>query len=189
MNLIADSVTPLVAIPAAFRVQRNRGALLYADGDYVADSGVAHTFPRREWISTRRHYAGQARLARFLDSERFDAQPEDFPPFRLEREHLIDQGEVHGYPGIYCSIDPGDGFGVKAVIAACRQADQPLPYHWWIAWYTSGGFAPDAQQVADEIYRLTREHIYASDIYACQFATGAYDLSVVYQTPAWDPRA
>jgi hypothetical protein len=50
MILMADSIEP-GEIPGAFKADRNRGVLLYADGLYQPSFGVAHQFPRRQWIS------------------------------------------------------------------------------------------------------------------------------------------
>jgi hypothetical protein len=183
-TLMADSVEPLAEIPHSFRSQRNRGALLYADGRYEASTEVTDAFPRREWISVTGR-PGAAAKARFQDSERYDATPGHWPAFRAEREQLCHDGKVTGWPGVYCSISPGPGYGVAAIMQACRDARQEPPRHWLIAWYTSNGYAPSAVQVAAEIRRQTGITLDPATIYGCQFATGAWDTSVVYQDPGW----
>jgi hypothetical protein len=183
-TLMADSTEPLTEIPSSFRSQRNRGALLYADGLYEASPAVIAAFPRREWISVTGQAAAAAK-ARFQDSERYDATPEHWPAFRAERDRLCHDGTVTGWPGVYCSIDPGPGYGVAAIVKACRDAGQELPQHWLIAWYTSNGYAPSAAQVAAEIRRQAGISLDPATIWGCQYATGAWDTSVVYQNPGW----
>lgn len=183
-TLMADSTEPLAEIPSSFRTQRNRGALLYSDGLYAATDAVVAAFPRREWISVT-GLAGAAAKARFQDSERYDATPAHWPAFRAERDSLVRDGKVTGWPGVYCSIAPGPGYGVAAIAQACRDAGQELPQHWLIAWYTSNGYAPSAEQVTAEIRRQTLIDLDPSTIYGCQYATGLWDTSVVYQNPGW----
>lgn len=185
--LIADSIQPVTTIPLAFRHHRNKGVLLYADGTFAIPLATARMFPRREWISTRVHYQHQAAVARFIDVERFDAGAADFPPFQRERDELVLDGTVTGAAGVYCSIDPDNEHGVHAVIRECRLAGQRLPEHWWIAWYTGHVMPPDVFEVCGEIKRLTGETVNQEDIYAVQWQTGHYDLSVTYQVPQWDP--
>jgi hypothetical protein len=94
-------------------------------------------------------------------------------------------GTVTGWPGVYCSIDPGPPYGIQQVLDAVTVAGQLLPRHWFIAWYTRNGAVPTAADVVAEIFRITSLRLDPADIWACQYATGLYDTSVVYQNPAW----
>lgn len=184
MILMADSIRPLTDIPVSFRVQRNRGALLYADGDYACSPAIASVFRRREWISV----TGEPRIAlkaRFLDVERYDAFPADWPAFRTYRDQLCKDGKVQGWPGVYCSIDPGPPYGVQQVIDACQAAGQELPQHWFIAWYVEGILPPSALEVVNQIADLTGVTLDRATIWGCQYSTGTYDQSIVYQNPDW----
>lgn len=182
VNYMADSVIA-ANIPAKFRAYRNYGAGLYGTGQYAVSKIVADTFPRHVLIDVD---ASNPDLCDILDSERFDATPVHWPAWRAERDKWCRERHIERFPKIYCSIDPGDGYGVEAVLDACESANQLPPEHWWIAWYTPNHIPPTAQQVADEIKRLTNCIISPSKIWGCQYANfGSYDASIIYQDPEW----
>jgi hypothetical protein len=191
MILMADSIEP-GEIPGAFKADRNRGVLLYADGLYQPSFGVAHQFPRRQWISVTGNPAAAA-TARWLDVERYDATAADWPAFRLERERILEAGGAadaigsRGWPGVYCSIDPGPPYGITQVLAACHNAGQEPPQRILVAWYTYGAKIPARDEVLDQIHALTGEILEEHTIWGCQYDTGShYDLSVVYaEDPEW----
>lgn len=188
--LVADSTTPAL-IPASFRSQRFRGANPYRDGS------DAWTVPDIDKF--RQHLSGisvmgdaaAADVADCYDSERYAGLPAGFPPFRARRVERIKSGELPGgWPKPYCSIAPGDGFGVAAILQAVRAAGQEDPLHWWIAWYTAAGAQPTAVDVSNEVYRLTGIRIDPKHIWGCQFVTfGHYDVTAVYQPPEFEPAA
>lgn len=181
----ADSVSPLTGIPASYRADRNKGAILYGDGRFAAAPDVAGCFPRRLFISVTGLPANTDRC-RALDVERGDATADHWPDWRAERVRYCKAHDLDTWPIVYCSIDPDPAHGVSAVLDACRLAGQEPPLHWWIAWYTPGGIAPTALEVAEEIKRVTGHDIPVADIWGCQFADmGAYDKSVIYQPARW----
>ena len=187
-SLMADSVTPH-AIPESFRAHRNRGVAPYANGHYEWSHREIRSFPR--------HLAGidvdgsDPESADVLDVERFDATPAQWPEWRRDRDKAVKDGLAKGWPKVYTSIAPGDGYGVAAIVAATEAASHRQVERWWIAWYTPGGFQPTQQQIADEIKALTGLEIPVGTIWACQYRPdvpgngGSYDLSVVYGDPEW----
>lgn len=184
LQLMADSIEP-DQIPVAYRENRNRGVLLYADGKYAATPAEASIWPRRNWISVT-GLASAALHARFLDVERYDATAADWPAFRARRDELCHAGTVRGWPGVYCSIDPGPPYGVQQVADACIAAHQELPLHWFIAWYTQTAAPPTQVEVASRIKLLTGLEIDPATIWGCQYETGGhFDLSVIYQQADW----
>ncbi len=74
-----DSVTP-ASIPGGER------AALYANGLFAAPAGQVRRFPRHMKIAVFPGQPAQARLARCLDVERFDAGPADIVPFIRARQ-------------------------------------------------------------------------------------------------------
>lgn len=187
MRLMADSTSP-GRIPEAFRADRNRGVAPYRDGQYDWPEHEIATWPRHLAGICTTGAADMAAYADVYDCERYDGTPEGWPAFRAERDDLCGRGIVHGWPKPYTSIDPGDGYGVAAVLDATRKAGQEDPLHWWIAWYTAAGVVPTAVDVVREIHTLTGIVIAAKDIWGCQYATGHYDTTVIYQNPEWQPR-
>jgi hypothetical protein len=185
VTLMADSVDT-AEIPASFRADRNRGVLLYADGLYKTTPLHSAPFPRQQWISVTGDPQG-ARLARWQDVERYDATAKDWPAFRLRREQLLEAGLVDGgWPGVYCSIDPGPPYGIAQVLEACDQAGQEPPQRILVAWYTYGGSTPTRLEVLDEIHALTGEHLVEDTIWGCQYLTGLYDESIIFaEDPEW----
>lgn len=182
MILMADSVEPGL-IPEAFAAYANRGVAPYANGRYA--------WPRRELARFPRHVQGidvngQApELADVADSERFDMTPAQWPAWRAARVAAVKAGKARGWAKVYCSIDPGGGYGVKPIVEATKAAGQEPVTHWWIAWYVYPHI-PTAAEVAAEILRLTGEIVDPDTIWACQYGSlGAYDVSVVYQAPEW----
>lgn len=185
---MADSITPH-AIPATYSAKRNRGVAPYIDGNYAWPRGVIRSYPR--------HLLGidvtgaHPEAADVLDSELFDATPDDWPKWRHDRDELVRQGKTRGWPKVYCSIDPGDGYGVAAIVAATAAANQQPVERWWIAWYTPGQYAPTQTQVLAQVRALTNITLPLGSIWGCQYAAdvpgvgGSYDLSVIYEDPEW----
>jgi hypothetical protein len=184
VTLMADSVEPAL-IPASFRAYRTRGVAPYADGPYAWDRAETDSFPRR--LAGIDVDASSPARADVLDTERFDATPAQWPAWRAERVRLCHEGKARGWPKVYCSIAPGDGYGVQAVAEACRSAGQALPDRWWSAWYaTPGGQPPTAEDVVSQILASAGVRLAVGTIWACQYLAGvSYDLSVVYQDPEW----
>jgi hypothetical protein len=186
MILVADAIDP-GNIPDSFRLDRNRGVNPYT----VPPFDRAWTHQLRRWprrIGGIDTTGGHPEAACCLDVERYDATAGMWPEWRAERDRLVTAGKAHGFTTVYCSINPGAPYGVAQVAGACAQAGQGLPAHWWVAWYTPGGFIPAAQQVCDEIKRLTRLVIDPAAIWGCQCLPdqgAGYDVSVVYQNPEW----
>jgi hypothetical protein len=185
MTYGADSVSPIHAIPTSYRADRNKGVMLYGDGMFAAAPDVADIYPRRLFISATGQAANVDRC-RILDVERGDASADHWPDWRSARVAWCKKHNNDLWPIVYSSIDPDPDHGVKAVLQACRLADQKPPMHWWIAWYTPGGFIPTAKEVAGEILRVSGEVVALEDIWGCQYADmGAFDKSVIYQPARW----
>lgn len=179
---MADSVDPR-RIPAAFGAYNNRGVAPYANGLYTWSRRQVGWWPRHvQGIDVN----GQApELADVLDSERFDATPQQWPAWRTARVRLVHENKARGWPKVYCSINPGGGYGVKPIVEATKAAGQIPVERWWIAWYVYPRI-PTAAEVAAEILRLTGEIVDPDTIWGCQYGSlGAYDVSVVYQAPEW----
>jgi hypothetical protein len=182
---MADSTSPMLEIPESYRAYKNRGVALYADGHYGTPPATAGVFSRRKWIDVTGNPAS-ATVAEIMDCERFDATAADFPEFRKRRDEWCSDHSSNRWPIVYCSIDPDPAHGVAAVAEAVRAAGQEPVEHWWIAWYTPGGYIPTAQQVKAEIFHITEIEIPVWTIWGCQYAdNGGYDASVIYQTPNW----
>lgn len=171
MISFADSTTP-AAIPSAFTHVAG-----YSDGLFDWSPGELGRFPAHVLIAVRPNDPGQARLARVLDVERYDALPADFPPFVFVRHQI-----GHEDATCYTSIVGDPGFGIRAVVAALTQAGILLEsVRLWVAWYWGRPFPPTAAEVLAEIRALTGLSLPVGTLWACQWQNGThYDSSVLY---------
>lgn len=169
MISFADSVNPL-RIPGSFT-----HVAAYADGAYEWSPGH-FGFGKHVMIAVRPGDREQARFARVLDVERYDARPVDFPPFARERHAL-------GFddPTAYSSILGDQGFGLQALLNAMADVDYKLPWRLWVAWWWGRDFPPAASEVLAEIRALTGIVLPQGVLWACQWRNlPGYDTSVLY---------
>jgi len=159
-----DSVSP-GSIPTA-----TTHVAAYATGRYVWPTEQLDRFERHIKIGVLSRSPSQARIARVLDIERFDASVDDFPPFAEERLDL-----KHPDPTAYCSIDT-----IPALLLAIEAARL---YTWrlWVAWWWERPLPPTAAEVLAEIRALTGIELPPRVLWACQWQNGvSYDTSVLY---------
>ena len=170
MFAFADSVTPQLINPAEFS-----HVAAYYDGRFKWSRAQLRRFPRHILISVLAGSPLNARFARGLDMEKFDASAADFPAFCQER---FDAGheDALGYTSILGS-EPGEG--VAAIVAAMHES--PLPWQLWVAWWWGRPFPPTAAEVLAEIKALTGVVLPAGRLAACQWRNApALDTSVWY---------
>lgn len=166
----ADSTAPSL-IPASFT-----HVAAYGNGAYAWPGTELHRFPRHVIIAVKPGDPGQAKFARALDVERYDARPADFPPFARERHAL-----GHDDPTAYSSIVGDQGFGLQALINAMTDAGYKLPWRLWVAWWWGRDFPPAASEVLAEIRALTGIVLPQGVLWACQWRNlPGYDTSVLY---------
>src|SRR5215469_9725433 len=139
----ADSVTPQAISPAQFS-----HVAAYYDGRFAWPASQVRRFPRHILISVLAREPGQARFARCLDMERFDASSADFPPF-VEVRHAAGHDDALGYTSI---LGNAPGEGVEAIWAAMR--NDLNPWSLWVAWWWGRPFPPTAAEVLAEIKAL-----------------------------------
>ena len=170
MISFADSTDP-ITIPSTFT-----HVAAYANGRYGWSTAQIEAFPAHVEIGIYTGHPEQAKVARVLDVERFDATPADFPPFVQERTRL-----GHGDATAYTSILGDDGFGIDAVITALEDAHVSDPWRLWIAWWWGRPFPPTASEVTAEVRALTGIVLPPGRLWACQWQNGTnYDTSVLY---------
>ena len=171
MISFADSTNP-AAIPHAFTHVAG-----YANGRFAWSSAEIASFPRHILIGVESGNPGQAKEARVLDVERFDAVPSDFPPFVAER-----RSAGHNDATAYTSILGDAGFGIEALTAALSRAGMSLDsVRLWVAWWWGRPFPPTAAEVHNEVRILTGLTLPVGTLWACQWQNGTnYDSSVLY---------
>lgn len=159
----ADSISPASISPHLF----SRVAA-YETGRYAWPAADVGRFDRHIKIGVLPGSPSQARTARVLDIERFDAAPADWVPFANER-----LAAGHDDATAYCSI---------STIPALLDAGIPQGnWRLWAAWWWQRTFPPTATEVLAEIATLTGIMLPASRLWACQWQNGtSFDTSVLY---------
>lgn len=166
----ADSTNP-AAIPSQFT-----HVAAYPNGRYAWPTSQLARFKAHIEIAVLAGQPQQARIARELDCERFDAGVRDFPPFAEERH-----AEGHDDPTAYSSIVGDPGFGLRALLNAIDAANYTKPWRLHVAWFWGRPFPPTAAEVLAEIRALTDIRLPVGILWACQWQNGAhYDTSVLY---------
>lgn len=170
MISFADSTRPAL-IPSAFT-----HVLAYMDGRYAWSPAQLARFPAHVMISVTGDPAA-AEFAREQDSERFDATPQQFPPFALNRINL-----GHDDPTCYTSILGDPGYGLAQVLLALENAGMAAaPWRLHVAWWWQRPFPPAAFEVLAEIKALTGIDLPPRRLWACQWQNGtSYDSSILY---------
>lgn len=171
MISFADSVTPQLINRAEFS-----HVAAYVNGRFAWPRQQLARFPYHILISVTGDPTA-ARLARVQDDELFDATPEDFPPFMVERH-----AAGHDDPTSYTSIIGDPGFGIVNVLAAIQSAGLfDTAWRLWVAWYWGRPFPPTAAEVLAEIKALTGITLEPGRLWACQWQnTPQLDRSVLY---------
>ncbi|HXS63717.1 MAG TPA: hypothetical protein VN767_12775 [Streptosporangiaceae bacterium] len=177
MFAFADSTNP-EAIDAA-KFSHVAG---YANGKYAWSDHQFARFKRHFKIAVKPGDPSQARLARCLDIERFDATVADAAPFALDRAKA-----GHDDCLFYCSLSV-----VPALVSALRsaKAEHPDAGKWglWAAWWWQKPHAPTAAEVSAELKRLSGVTLPAGKLRGCQWQPGgAIDRSVWYAPDNFSP--
>jgi hypothetical protein len=141
----------------------------YVNGLYAWSPAQEALFARKVRISVEPGQPDAARVARVLDTERYDATPLDAAPFIRARD-----GAGHRDATIYCSLST-----IAAVVEACGDVVVP---RWWLAWYWERPGVPSLDVVRAEAARYGLPA--GAEIWACQYATyPLWDTSVVFGLP------
>lgn len=160
-TLFADSVNP-AAIPSTFT-----HVAAYANGKFLWPSNELDRFAKHIRIGVYPRRPDQARYARVLDVERYDASVSDFMAFARERHQL-----GHHDATAYCSLSL-----VGSLWEEMRGVD--VPWRLWAAWYVP--FQPSAASVLAELEGAFGVRLPASKLWAVQWDNGAtFDTSVLY---------
>jgi hypothetical protein len=131
-------------------------AAVYLNGEFAVTPAIARRYPRRFYIGVKSGQPEQAREARSLDVERFDADIPDARPFTIERL------QFRRDPTIYCSLDT-----VPAIAAAL----EGLYWRLWLALFDDVTTRPPLPDLGH------------GELWAKQFRKGtggAPDVSVLY---------
>jgi len=155
----------------------------YANGFWKWTPEQLARFPRHILIGVLGGQPEQARIARCLDMERYDAQARrDFAPF-VQQRIALGHDDALGYSSILGDT-PDDG--IKALIEAMTAADLgAAPWRLWVAWWWGRPFPPTAAEVLAEIKALTDITLPVGRLAGCQWlpgddtsATNDFDTSV-----------
>jgi len=164
---MADSVKPAL-IPAKFKLGRN-GVLAYIDGEYAWTEDEIHSFPRF-WCITVTGNPAVARDARCIDVERYDATPDDVPPYRDARTAL------GGFTYVY-----SDRNTLPDIYDACGSWNM---LHLFVATLDFNPWTP--QTLAANIRAETGLIVPPDIIVAIQNIPGEnYDQSSIFGNPDW----
>jgi hypothetical protein len=180
MFAFADSTSPEAIDPAKFTHVAG-----YANGKYAWSDHEFGRFKRHFKIAVKPGDSGQARGARCLDIERFDATVADAAPFARERARAGHEDCL-----FYCSLSV-----VPALISALRSAENEsadakhqLTWGLWAAWWWQKPHAPTAEEVLAELKALSGVTLPASKLRGCQWQTGPeIDRSVWYAADNFSP--
>lgn len=147
----------------------------YANGRYQASPRQLARFKKHFLIGVETGNPAQARIARALDMEKYDADALDFPDFVHERCD-VGHDDALGYTSI---LGDGPDQGIVAVVEA--MAGIQLPWHLWVAWWWGRPFAPTLAEVCAEILALTGLIVPPRSIACCQWQPGEdFDSNVWY---------
>src|SRR5215469_4750428 len=170
MFAFADSVTPQLINPAEFS-----HVAAYVNGRFAWSPAQVKRFPRHIMIGVLPGAPVQARVARCLDMERFDASAADFPAFvgaRADAGH----DDALGYTSI---LGGAPGEGIEAIVS--MMTGEPDPWQLWVAWWWGRPFPPTAAEVLAEIKALTGVVLPVGRLAGCQWRNApALDTSVWY---------
>lgn len=147
----------------------------YANGRYQASPRQLARFEKHFLIGVESGNPAQAKIARALDMERYDADAADLPGFVHER---CDAGhdDALGYTSI---LGETPDEGIVAVVEAMRGIN--LPWYLWIAWWWGRPFAPTLAEVTAEILALTGLIVSPRSVAGCQWQNGPdFDSNVWY---------
>ena len=176
----ADSTDPQAIDPAKFSHVAG-----YANGKYAWPDHQFDRFKRHFKIAVKPGDPRQARLARCLDIERFDATVSDAAPFA---RHRAEAG--HDDCLFYCSLSV-----VPALVAALRaarseffSAKRPVTWGLWVAWWWQRPHPPTATEVLAELKTLSGVTLEPGKLRGCQWQPGTdIDRSVWYAADNFSP--
>jgi hypothetical protein len=171
MFAFADSTSPEAIDPAKFSHVAG-----YANGKYAWPDHQFTRFKRHFKIAVHPGDPTQARLARCLDIERFDATVSDAAPFA---RHRASAG--HSDCLFYCSLSV-----VPALVSALHSTE--AEWGLWAAWWWQKPHAPTADEVLAELKRLSGVTLPPGKLRGCQWQPGsAIDRSVWYAPDNFSP--
>ena len=176
----ADSTNPDAIDPAKFSHVAG-----YANGKYAWSEHQFDRFKRHFKIAVKPGDPTQARFARCLDIERFDATVADAAPFARHRARA-----GHSDCLFYCSLSvvPALVSSLRAAEADTAGAGGQLQWGLWAAWWWQKPHAPTAHEVLAELKNLSGVTLPADKLRGCQWQTGPdIDRSVWYAPDNFSP--
>lgn len=168
MIAFADSIKPEL-IPGRFT-----HVAAYPNGQYAWPSSQVARFAKHFEVAVEPGQPEQAKIARAIDCERYDATVADVAPFCRAR-HALGHDDALIYESL--SIVPD--------IVEAMAADLSTPWHLWVAWWWGRPFPPAVADIVAELQAMFGAAKIppgiGSRIAACQWRnTPDYDESAWY---------
>lgn len=162
--------------PAAVPAKTFSHVAGYGTGKYTWADATFEEYQRYIKIAVFSGDSSQAKIARCLDVERFDATPADAPEFIQARHHL-----GHDDAMIYCSLST-----VPDVVDACAHIQ--TPWTLWVAWWWQKPVPPTGFEVIQELFHVYDCDLPGGRLAACQWQPGGpFDLNVLYGRDRFTP--